>query len=307
MVAPVLPAQSLPPMPHWGGGIVPSDRPELRLALDINRFTQFSKTGTQYNEIEETTGFQLGSLSWTENTPAYPDLFFNFTAGAGYSGDEPSNWLQNDYIHDIINNLPVPVGNVYESVEYAASGSLTNWWTGPTLFGSGEAPDTTGWRTRFFVGAGAATSTIYHEAFGQVGGTLLIPDTFLGGRHVRMTVVDRPCWITGGNAYPVLSDFSNVTQVQLGLVPPSVDSDNPVLQFLGNPEFGLMVSYDTGFFERAGRPIDTWFAGFYVQWATGLRFETWNDIANGTDFGPTYGLRISFDLFTLFSNSHWRG
>jgi len=63
---------------------------------------------------------------------------------------------------------------------------------------------------------------------------------------------------------------------------------------------------DTGFFQRQGEPIATWFAGLYVEWATGLRFETWNDFANGTDFGPTYGFVVSIDLFTLFENSRWR-
>ena len=124
--------------------------------------------------------------------------------------------------------------------------------------------------------------------------------------YLRVAVADRACWLTGGNAYPDIADFSNVAQATVGLVPPTVESDNPVLQFLGNPEFGLSISYDTGFFERAGEPIDTWFVGIYLQWATGLRFETWNDFANGSDFGPTYGLRVSFDLYTLFSNSRWR-
>lgn len=303
-------AQNLAPEAHWGGPILPSDRPELRAAVHINRFTEFSKTGQVYNEVSETAGFNMLSLSYTENTPRDPDLFFNVTFGTGYSGDQPSRWLQNDYVHAIMGQPGVPVGDIRESVEYAASGSLTKWFDGPTLFGGDGSPaahfDDSGWRTRFFVGAGASTSTLYHEAFAQAGASLLIPDTFLAGRHVRMTLTNRATWPTEGNAYTDLADFSNVSQATIGLVPPHLDSDNFVLEFLGNPEFGLTATHDSGFFQRAKEPIEEWFAGFYVQWATGLRFETWNDFANGTDFGPTYGFRVSVDLFTLLSNSRWR-
>ncbi len=299
-------AQSLAPEAHWGGPILPADRPELRVGLHLNRFTEMSKTGQVFNDIEETTGFNLGSLSWSENTPRDPNLFFTVTGGAGWSGDQPSRFFQNDYVHAIMGQAAVPVGAVRESVEYAASGSLTRWFDGPRLFGEGAGPTETGWRTRFFLGAGAATSTLYHEAFAHAGGSLVIPDTFLFGRHLRMTATNRATWPVGGNAYPNLADFSNVSQVTIGLVPPHIESDNFVLQFLGNPEFGLSATHDTGFFLRNGEPIEDWFAGLYVQWATGLRFETWNDFANGTDFGPTYGFRVSFDLFSLFSNSQWR-
>ena len=44
-------------------------------------------------------------------------------------------------------------------------------------------------------------------------------------------------------------------------------------------------------------------------WTLGLRvrnfsLESWNDQANGTDFGPTYGIRFTYNLYShLFSNS----
>jgi hypothetical protein len=308
------PAQSLPPEPHWGASIVPADRPELRAALRFDRFTQFSKSGQQFNEIEETAGFNLLSVSYTENTPADPDLFITVTGGAGYSGDQPTRFFQNDYVHQILGQPGVPVGATRDGVEYAASGSLTKWWDGPLLFGSGMEPDGNGadgigdetaWRTRFFLGAGASTSTIYHEAFAHTGATLLVPDAILG-RRLRLTLADRITFPTGEGSFNDLADVSDVAQASVGLVPPHVHSDWPVLEFLGNPEFGVSITYDSGFFQREGRPIPIWFAGAYVQWPTGLRFETWNDFANGTDFGPTYGFLISVDLFTLFHNTRWQ-
>jgi hypothetical protein len=297
-------AQGLPPEPHWGATILPADRPELRAGLHFDRFTEFSKTGQVFNEIHETAGFNLLSVSYTENTPADPDLYFTLAGGLGYDGDQPTRFLQNDYVHKILGQLGVPVGATRDGVEYAASGSVTKWFDGPRLFDSGEVPDETGWRTRFFLGAGFSTGTIYHETFANLGATLFVPDAILG-RRFRATLTNRFAFPTGEDTFSDLADFSDVTQASFGLVPEHVHTDFPVLEFLGNPEFGVTLTHDSGFFERNGKPIETWFAGVYVQWPTGLRFETWNDFANGTDFGPTYGFLISVDLFTLFHNTRW--
>lgn len=300
-------AQTLLPEPHWGGWILPTDRPELRAALRLSRFTEFSKTGSRFNDIETTAGFNLASLCYSENTPGDPDLFFTIAAGVGYSGDQPTRFLQNDYVHDILGQDPVPVGATRDEVEYSFAGSIVRWFDGPLLFRRGSGAAATGWRSRFYAGAGVGTGTIHHEAHVDLGGTLLVPDTFLWGRHVRLSLANRLGFPTGGNAFPELADWSNVTQLALGIVPPRVHSDGWVWDFLGNPELGVTVTHDSGFFVRSdGDPIETWFAGLYVQWPTGLRFETWNDMANGTDFGPTFGMLVSFDLFTLFENSRWR-
>jgi hypothetical protein len=295
-------AQSLPPEPHWGAIILPADRPELRAALRFDRFTQFSKSGAQFNEIEETAGFNLLSVSYTENTPADPDLFFTFAGGVGYSGDQPTRFFQNDYVHKILGQAGVPVGATRDGVEYTASGSLTKWFDGPRLFGTDDPFDDTAWRTRFFLGGGASTSTIYHEAFAHGGATLFVPDVVLN-HGFRFTLADRITFPTGEDEFHDLAPVSDVAQASIGLVPAHVHSDSPVLEFLGNPEFGVSITYDSGFFQRNGEPIPIWFAGFYVQWPTGLRFETWNDFANGTDFGPTYGFLVSVDLFSLFHNT----
>jgi hypothetical protein len=49
-----------------------------------------------------------------------------------------------------------------------------------------------------------------------------------------------------------------------------------------------------------GNEIDTAFISFRFDWATGLRLETWNDMLNGSDYGPSYGFGVSFDLATMF-------
>src|SRR5439155_13627592 len=142
------------------------------------------------------------------------------TGGVGDAGDQPTRFLQNDYVHAILGQAGVPVGATRDGVQYAASGSLTRWFDGPLLFARADAmergAEPTGWRTRWFVGAGVATSTIYHEAFAHAGATLLVPASFVPERRFRFALTDRATFPSGGGAFADLADFSDVAQFSFG-------------------------------------------------------------------------------------------
>src|SRR5262245_13035451 len=78
-----LPAQALAPDVHWGANTLPPVDPEVRLSLSLNRFTEFSKSGQRYNDIDETFGFNMLHLSMADQVPAYPDFTFTLFAGGG--------------------------------------------------------------------------------------------------------------------------------------------------------------------------------------------------------------------------------
>lgn len=148
------------------------------------------------------------------------------------------------------------------------------------------------------------------------GGSLFLPRL-----DIRFSAVHRISFPIPSDAYGQVADFGNLSQLSVAYVPsdfyeprerqwlPSLFQWKNLLPWnlpgalhdaLGRPEVSLHVSYDTGLFvDRADNPIATWFAGLSFEWATGLRFETWNDIANGTDWGPTYGFLISIDVLTF--------
>ena len=131
--------------------------PELRAGLYFNRFTEFSKSGNKFNEISETTGFNVLGLSYTERIPALPSCNYTFSLGAGYSSDEPTKWLQNELVHETLGQREVPVGVTRDEEEFVGSLSVTHWVTSESL------------ERDLFVGAGVVTGTMYHEVFFHLG------------------------------------------------------------------------------------------------------------------------------------------
>ena len=276
-------AQAPVPDPHWGAFAFPSSVPELRAGIHFNRFTEFSSTGTRFNDIEETAGFNVLAASYTDRIPGMPQWTFTGTFGIGLSSDEPTSAIQNDFVHWAIRQDDVPVEDVREEPEFLAGLGMTRWFEDPEHLGR-----------ELFIGAGYATSTLYHEPWFHVGGNYMV------GESCRLSLMHRVSRPVEGEAYSDLAQISNLTQVYLAYVPSAIDSDWDLLDLLGNPEVGLAVTRDSGLFvDEDDDAIETWFASLRFRWATGLTIETWNDFANGTDFGPTFGFLMSVDLTTL--------
>ncbi|MFO0981933.1 MAG: hypothetical protein U1E76_09360 [Planctomycetota bacterium] len=294
----------------------------MRLTAALNRFTQLNGDGRRFNDIQETSGFNLLTLSWTGEVLApapWPRFTYTFDAGGGWSADEPTEFLQNDYLHHLVGIRPVPVGRTREAAEFLG-GLCANAWFGHSEphRGDDDEPARAVW-LEGFAGTGFSTSTLYHELFAQAGGSL-----YLAPLDTRLSVLDRAAWPYPSDAFEQVSIFSNVIQAgvsyrrqsyYLGRSGSLRDLLDTVLQarnllpwnwpgvlhdLIGRPEVGVWLTHDTGLFlDDAGRPIDTWFGSLRIDWATGLRLETWNDVVNATDFGPTYGVQLSFDLMTF--------
>ncbi len=57
------------------------------------------------------------------------------------------------------------------------------------------------------------------------------------------------------------------------------------------------MTYDSGLFvDSDNNAVPIWFFTSRVAWPTGITFAIWNDALNMTDFGPTFGFTLSFDL-----------
>jgi hypothetical protein len=73
----------------------------------------------------------------------------------------------------------------------------------------------------------------------------------------------------------------------------------------GEPFFEIECGYtiDSGLFtDVKGATLEERF------WSLGVRvrnfsLETWNDQANRMDYGPTYGFRVTYNLYSLFLGS----
>ncbi len=309
------------PNPHWGASAYPRDRDELRLSLSFSRFTELDGEGRQFNAVEDTSGFNIASLLYNTEvmTSSGARWTLAFDAGAGVSDDQPTEFLQNDYIHRFRHLKEVPTEGTRRSPEFLAGAAATRW------FGTNEVSDTAKGgdeHTRYagFFGGGLATSTLYHEMYAHLGGSIYWPRY-----QVRTQLMNRSGLTTGSDAFPDVAPFTNLTQASIFYVPRSYflgpsgsltevfretfqwknllpwNWPGMIHQLGGRPEIGAHVTYDTGLFLNAReQEIDTWFVSVSLEWPTGLRLETWNDMANGTDFGPSYGLMLSFDLSTLW-------
>lgn len=294
-------AESPAPTVHWGGLAYPDQVNTLSIGYTGNRFTQFNGEGAQFNGISETMGFNFGSLSWTQHWRQFKGLSTNLTVGAGPTGEQPTSYLQNEFVHDAIYGIPkVPVGRTRDAFDFMVDASATYWHSAL------NAPRV------FFLGGGISAGSLYTEGFFRTGfrrfpiGCLMagtmgrcreqLPEEgwlaqFVKGFHV--STMGRFGGIRTAAAFPegTLSSQSYLGQVSVSWGIFDRAGEEPFFEI----EAGATI--DSGLFSSMqGTTLEDRF------WSLGLRVrnfsvETWNDQLNRQDFGPTYGLRITYNLY----------
>ena len=255
----------------------------------VDRFTEFDGAGNRYNDIRETMGFNFFSLSWTERLESFKGWNTNLTAGAGPTRDGFSRFLQNDVIHKLRGFDPVPVGDKRETNDFMISGTLTRWMS---LLGSDNV---------FFAGLGAAGGSLYYEVYAQAGFrrlSLFNTVPFLSD-YVRVSALGRYGRPFNGAAFREVSDRSWVGQASIGFGNyRDWESSTPwEIELAGTIDSGLFVDQQKASLEER-------FISVAVRYAAAT-FETWNDLINQKDYGPTFGARLTFDLLYLYD--WWNG
>ena len=292
-------AESPAPTVHWGGLAYPDQVNTLSIGYTGNRFTEFDGNMARYNKIRETMGFNFGSLSWTQHWKQLEGISTNITIGAGPTGEQPTRYLQNEFIHDSLFGIPkVKVNRTRDEFDAMVDASATYWHE---VLGAPRV---------FFLGGGISTGSLYTEGFGRVGirrlpiGCLLaevmcqgdmkdqnVALQFLKG--VRISGMARLGGLRTAAAFPegTVSPQSYLGQMSV--------SWGVYDELGGEPFFEIEGGYtiDSGLFTDAkGSTLEErfWSLGFRVR---NFSFETWNDQANRKDFGPTYGLRFTYNLY----------
>lgn len=320
--------QGRAPDPHWGAENYPRRDYEWRGNLSLNRFTVYSSTsfdpnnpdtGRYNNDVRRSGGFNLFNVQHTAEIDFSPRRKWTYTwnLGVGYAGEEPTETLQNDYVHRLRGLRDVPVAQSESGFMWSAGGAV-NYWFGDYshVLDRAELDDSS---TRFsgVVGFGGVASTLFYEPEIHIGLEADIPDW-----NIRIRGLHRVSVPIGGEIYRDVADLSQVTQGSIYYVPSNYYT-NPRLAdlwdwrnlvpdrwfsglhtLLGRPEVGLHVTHDTGLFEDVQNDgISTWFVSASVEWSSGVRVELWNDMLNGTDRGPTFGLLLGVDLMTFYDKS----
>ena len=296
MVGGETPAPSI----HWGALSYPDQASELSIGLSLFRFTEFNGEGERFNGINETIGINFITFSWTEHlTDTFENWSTNFTLGVGPTRNQPTEWLQNDFIHDGLYGIPtVPVEGTRKETDFAISGSLTHWW---------EIP---GQKRIFYLSGGGQSGSLFHEIFARTGFRRWAPlktIEYLNGnkqgvfaslfRPLRLSGMVRASRIATGAAF---HDLANATYAAQGSISYGW-YDEKTLRPWFEVEIGATI--DSGLFNgELGDSLEERF------WTAALRaypftIETWNDQLNSKDYGPTYGARLTMDLYFLLPKS----
>lgn len=254
----------------------------------VDRFTEFDGAGNRYNNIDETIGLNFFSLSWTERLDSFKGWNTNVTVGGGPTSDGYSRFLQNDVIHKLRGFAPVPVGNKREAFDFMISGTLTRWMS---LFGSDDV---------FYAGVGASGGSLYYEPYVQAGFrrlSIFDPVPFVSD-YVRISALGRYGRPFSGSAFHEVSDRSWIAQA-------SVSVGNYHNWATDSPwEIELAGTIDSGLFVDSKKAsLEERFISVAFRYAA-VTFETWNDLINQKDYGPTFGARLTCDL--LYAYNWWQ-
>jgi hypothetical protein len=286
---------------HWGAIAYPDKDRTLTAGFVTDRFTEFDGTGNRYNTIRETMGFNFWSLSWTERLERYKGWNTNLTVGAGPTRDGFSRFLQNDVVHKFRGLTPVPVGAKREEVDFMFNGTVTRW---EGLFGDHEDG---------FAGIGMAAGSLYYEPYVQLGvRRLSLADA------ARAGFGSAPGWLEAGSDYVRLSAMGRYGRPFSGAAFREVAPQNYLLQ--GSVGFGnyracrcdatpweieVAFTVDSGLFvDHKGDALEERFVSVALRYAA-ASLETWNDLINQKDYGPSFGARLTLDLLYLYDS--WKG
>jgi hypothetical protein len=300
VAAPVYGETSAPSV-HWGALSYPDQYPTLMAGLVVNRFTEFNGGGARFNAVNQTAGYNFLSLTRTTPLAQLPKWMGtgwmgNVSIGAGPTGREPSEYLQNGFIHRLLGINAVPADQRRIDVaDFMIGSTITRWF---------PLAD----RQVGFGGIGLDLGSLYQELYARVGvrrlsladlihqvGASFGPLAALS-RYVRVSGMGRYSRIYSGAAYNS-SVLANQTWIAQGSV--SVgdyrDASRPPRWEL---EFGAMI--DSGLFVTpSGHGIERRFGTIALRFPYGV-VETWNDVLGRTDSGPTYGFRLMLDVELLW-------
>lgn len=199
-------------------------------------------------------------------------------------------------IHKIRGFAPVPVGETREQTDFMVDGSLTRW------------ADLAGSQKTGFLGIGFSTGSLYHEVWARLGvRRYSLADTIqrlsgspLSGalklfEYVRVSAMGRYSRPYGAAAFQGFQQVAPQTYIGQGSVSVGkYDQDNkPIWEI----EIALMV--DSGLFvDHKGDSQEERFGSLAIR-VPYVTFETWNDLINSKDRGPTYGASLTLDLLHI--------
>lgn len=290
-------AQGLNASAAFGALTFPEIDPVIELSLNFDRFTDSTKLTDLYRlrhyALHRTYGLNTLGVSIARRI-AHTGTIVRITGGVGRTGETPTKYFQNRFLHHFLFLDSVPV-NPNHLDEGKFIGSLTaeaNYWVDNILFHEGPVR----WNAPIFLGGGATGSTLNHEAFAQAG---------LRSLTLRAGNVDLPApsymirfvpWVHSSALYPrhTIARAYRFTSLSIRIPLDRWWDSHGVL-----PEIEWGKTSTTGLFMAADSlgapsvPFPEKDCTIALHWAEGdFTAETYNDSCGDKDQGPTYGVRF---------------
>jgi hypothetical protein len=265
------------PSVHWGAMTWPAIEPNEILAVNLDRFTEFDNEHIRYNAYDSTVGLNFASFTRTRRIGRSRSTLYRASLALGFANNEPTLFLQNNFLHGIRRLNEVPVEGQVKSVLGGLAVDVIQWIPVNLL---GNVP---------FAEAGVAGSNVSNDIWAAAGwraskfgisglarvgtplGGKIFPDQYLTNSYFLATLSAR---------FPTDDWFDRITA---GVV----------------PEIEISYTWSSGYFRRTdGRGFIEGFCSLRLTWGVAA-FETWNDLCRGKDRGPTFGARLVIDARSL--------
>lgn len=112
--------------------------------------------------------------------------------------------------------------------------------------------------------------------------------------YIRFSALARYGRPFGGAAFHEVADHSYIGQASVGIGNyRRKDCDTPW-------EIEVAITVDSGLFlDHRGDSLEERFVTAALRYSA-VTFETWNDLINQKDYGPTFGARVTLDVLYLY-------
>ena len=281
--------------PHFGSLIRPDTASHRTyFAVDVGLFSEVgkgrvhSKAFQRYNGVGVTVGVTQLSMVRTHAVPRSRSRERQRTwfVGAALIDDRPTNYLQNELLHDWLDQPPIPRGEVANGIQFSLGAEETHRARlHPALeaYGGGGVNMVWGLIAESYV-QGGLTGRWAHA--GLARGSYVE-----GGCTGRAGLVLGAEWFLMGELEGHYAPAYYMMQCRVGFDASTFWGGSGGLLL----DAGLTRSSGLFLREPGGDSIWETLLGLRITVPRlNLALETWNDVVGGKDQGPTFGVGLSF-------------
>ncbi len=315
-VLPVLGQTSLSLAGAWGAPVYPNFKPGLKVGATLLSFTSMNGARQPYGvaaadtglpgvtgPYPETLGYNLVTVEFIDPYKAdashITNMAYRYGLSFGVLNDGSITFLQNGVVHQGYRKMTPVAREKVRCAEFSFGSCSDFSFNGEILyrFSGIDFEDRARFtNTDFFIGSGAALATPYSEGYVQFGVARMPSWRLIRGLvDLRLYSMAR----FGGLLHQGF--FNAYKRPEFPSLAKGYDLEQGGMDFLVAKRvypiaFHVSVTSHSGIFlDTRGQAMRTLFLTLGIE-IDSFHIETFNDLINDTDFGPTFGTRLYADL-----------